>query len=187
MTLLLTGVLLWAIVHLMPSVSPGTKASAVGKLGENGYKGVFSVLLLLAIFVMVMGWRSIEQPEFLYHLPAWTRHMGMLIVVIGFILMGAANYPSRIKRVIRHPQLTGFTLWALAHIGMNGDSRSVVLFGGLGLWAILEIVLINRRDPEWVKPKPLGWGRELAGVLVSLAVVAVFVFVHPWIAGVAIW
>ena len=187
MTLLLTGVLIWAIVHLMPAVSPGTKSSLVAKLGENGYKGLFSLPILAAVFLMVMGWRSIEQPEYYYFLPPWSRHLGMLIVVIGFVLMGASNYRSRIKRVLRHPQLTGFMLWALAHLMMNGDSRSVVLFGGLGLWAILQIVLINRRDGAWVKPEPSGWGMELGGLLVSLAVVALFVFIHPWVAGIPIW
>jgi uncharacterized membrane protein len=186
MALLVIGVLLWAATHLMPSVSPGTRVTLVGKLGENGYKGVFSLLLFAAIALIVVGWRGIEQPEYLYFLPAWTRHAGMLVVVVGFILMGAANYPTRIKRIIRHPQLTGFILWALAHLAMNGDSRSVVLFGGLATWAVLEIVFINRRDSEWVRPEAPGWGREAVGVVISLAVVALFVFIHPWIAGVAI-
>ena len=186
MVVLASGVLLWAVVHLLPSLSPGARAAAVSRLGENGYKGVFSLLLVLAVFFMVMGWRSIEQAAYLYHLPPWARHVGILVVVAGFILMGAANYASRIKRRIRHPQLTGFALWALAHVAMNGDSRSLTLFGGLALWAILEILLINRRDTEWVKPEPVSWGRELTGVFVSLVVVALFVFIHPWIAGVAV-
>jgi uncharacterized membrane protein len=186
MVLLTLGILLWAAVHLTPSVAAPFKARLVARMGENGYKGVFSLLLFAAIALIVFGWRSIDQPEYLYFLPAWTRHAGMLVVVIGFILMGAANYPTRIKRVIRHPQLTGFILWALAHLAMNGDSRSVVLFGGLATWAILEIVFINRRDTEWVKPEAPGWGREVVGVVISLAVVVLFVFIHPWIAGVAI-
>ncbi len=186
MALLLIGVLLWSATHLMPSVSRGTKVGLVAKLGEGGYKGVFSLSLLLAIALIIIGWRSVDQPQYLYFLPAWTRHAGMLVVVIGFILMGAANYPSRIKRVIRHPQLTGFALWALAHLAMNGDSRSVVLFGGFALWAILEIIFINKRDREWVKPEAPTWSREVIGVVISLAVVVLFVVIHPWIAGVAI-
>ncbi len=186
MVLLVAGVLLWAAVHLTPSVAPPLKQSLVGKMGENGYKGIFSLSLLLAIALIVIGWRSIDQPDYLYFLPAWTRHAGMLVVVIGFILMGAANYPSRIKRLIRHPQLTGFTLWALAHLAMNGDSRSVVLFGGFAIWAILEIIFINKRDGEWVKPEAPAWSREVIGVVISLVVVVLFVAIHPWIAGVAI-
>jgi hypothetical protein len=37
-----------------------------------------------------------------------------------------------------------------------------------------------------VKPEAPGWGREVVGVVISLAVVVLFVFIHPWIAGVAI-
>lgn len=186
MILLTAGVLLWALVHLTPSLAAPLRTQLVARLGENTYKGLFSLLLFGAIALMVLGWRSIDAPTYLYFLPAWTRHAGMLVVVIGFILMGAANYPTRIKRLIRHPQLTGFTLWALAHLAMNGDSRSIVLFGGLAIWAVLEIVFINRRDPAWVKPQAPGWGREVLGVVISLLVVALFVVIHPWIAGVAL-
>ena len=56
---------------------------------------------------------------------------------------------------MRHPMLTGFALWALAHILVNGDGPSVVLFGGLLLWALAEIVIINRAEPQW-SPPPRG-------------------------------
>lgn len=186
MALLTIGVALWAIVHLMPALAPGLKSAAVVKMGEKAYRGLFALLIFLSIALMVMGWRSIEQPVYLYVLPPWTRQIGILIVVFGFLFMGAAKYRSRIRQYVRHPQLTGFALWALAHVGMNGDSRSLVLFGGLGLWAILEIFLLNRRDSTWAKPDPVSWGGEIVGLLVSLGVVALFVFIHPWIAGVAL-
>ena len=40
----------------------------------------------------------------------------------------------------------GTLLWATAHLLTNDDSRSVALFGSLAVWALLEIVLCNRRD-----------------------------------------
>ena len=112
--------------------------------------------------------------------------LGMLLVVIAFILMGASNYPTRIKQYIRHPQLTGVIVWAFAHLMLNGDSRSVLLFGGMALWAVLEIVFINRREGEWTKTHVPGWGREVRGLVISLVVVVVVVMLHPYIAGVPI-
>ena len=110
----------------------------------------------------------------------------MLLVLLGFILFVASGQPTRIKQYLRHPQLTGLILWAAAHLLMNGDSRSLVLFGGLGLWAILEIVFINRRDGEWVKPEVPALAQDIKILVISVVVYVAVAFAHPWLAGVAI-
>ena len=74
---------------------------------------------------------------------------------MGFILFFAAYPPTNVKRLLRHPQLTGVALWGVGHLLANGESRSIVLFGGLTLWAIAEIVVINRRDGARDKPAPV--------------------------------
>lgn len=186
MNLLIAGVLLWSLAHFIPSLAQPLKQSLVGKAGENGYKGIFTLLMFASLAMIIFGWRSIDQPTYLYTLPFWTRHLGMLLVLIAFILFVASGMPTRIKQVLRHPQLTGMAIWAAAHLMMNGDSRSLVLFGGLGIWAVLEMVFINRRDGEWVKPEVPGMGQEVKILVISLVMVGVVIFAHPWLAGVAI-
>ena len=110
----------------------------------------------------------------------------MLLILVAFILFGASNYPTRIKQLIRHPQLTGVIVWAFAHLLLNGDSRSVLLFGSLGAWAVLEIIFINKREGEWVKQPPPGWAREIRGLVISLVVFVVVVMLHPYMTGVSI-
>ena len=78
-------------------------------------------------------------------------------------------------------------LWAIAHLLANGDSRSLTLFGGLGAWCIVMILLINRRDGAFVKPQAPSWTVELVGIAIGLAVYALFIFLHPWIAGVPLY
>ena len=58
MTLLTIGVLLWAFAHLFPSLLPDTRSRLIGRLGENAYKGLFALNLVIAILMMVFGWRS---------------------------------------------------------------------------------------------------------------------------------
>jgi len=185
MGLMIAGLLIWSLVHLTPSLAPPLKQKLITQLGEKTYKLLFAVLIFTALALIVFGWRS-TLPSYLYQLPGFTRHIAMLLVLIAFILFGASNYPTRIKQFIRHPQLTGVIVWAFAHLVLNGDSRSVLLFGSMGVWAILEIVFINRREGEWVKQPVPGWAREVRGLAISLAVCVVVVMLHPYIAGVSI-
>ena len=59
-----------------------------------------------------------------------------------------------------------------------------ILFGGLGLWAALEIVLINRAAPLWAKPAPAPLGKEIGAVVGAVVVFAVAGYIHgivgPW-------
>lgn len=185
MELLIAGLLVWYVVHLMPSAAPALRQKVLGRLGENRYKAVAAVLLLASVALIIFGWRS-SVASHLYQLPGFTRHLGMLLVLIAFIIFGTTSYPSRIKQYVRHPQLTGVSIWAFAHLMMNLDSRSIVLFGSMLIWAVLSIILINRRDGEWVKPEVPGWAREIRGFVISLVVFLVFMFVHRWITGVPI-
>lgn len=185
MTLLIAGLLVWSFVHFIPTLASPLKQSLLDRFGPNGYKLIFSVLILLSLALMIFGWRSIE-PTFLYMLPYGLRHVFMLLILIAFILFGASHHPTRIKSFIRHPQLTGVALWATVHLLLNGDSRSVVLFGGLAVWATLEMIFINRREGKWVKPAAPGWGQELKGLAISLVIFVVVAMIHPYIAGVAL-
>ncbi|MFW2439261.1 MAG: NnrU family protein [Arenicellales bacterium] len=185
MELMIAGLMLWSVVHLFPALAPGLRHSLVGRIGENGYKGLFALLIVLSVVLIVFGWRH-TIPNHAYLLPSAFKHVAMFLIVAAFIVMGAAQYPSRIKRIVRHPQLTGVMTWAVAHLLLNGDSRSILLFSWLGAWALLEIILINRREGVWVKPASPTWGREFRGLAISVIVIVVVVFIHPYIAGVPV-
>lgn len=185
MGLLITGLLIWSLVHFVPSLATPLKQKYIEKLGENGYKLAFTVLILISLALIIFGWRS-SVPTMLYVLPPIFRMISILLILIGFILFGASHSATRIKSYVRHPQLTGVIVWALAHLMLNGDSRAIVLFGGLGIWAILEIIFINRREGAWVKPAAPGWAQEFKGLAISIVVFVVVVMLHPYIAGVPI-
>ena len=185
MALLITGLLIWSLVHFVPSLAKPLKQKCIEKLGENGYKLAFTALILISLALIIFGWRS-SVPTTLYVLPVIFRIFSILLILIAFILFGASNYATRIKSYVRHPQLTGVIVWASAHLLLNGDSRALVLFGGLGIWAILEIIFINQREGAWVKPPAPGWAQEFKGLAISIVVMLVVAMLHPYIAGVPI-
>jgi uncharacterized membrane protein len=184
MTKLVLGVFLWSFTHFIPAVAVDFKKNLIAKLGENPYKGIFTVLMVLAIYLVISGWKA-TVPESIYLPPLWGRHATSLLVLVGFILFIAPYLPTNFKRVLRHPQLTGVACWGIGHLLANGEARSIVLFGGLAAWAIIEMLLLNRRDGARVKPDPAPVKNDIILVLAGIVVYAVVAMSHQWLFGVS--
>jgi uncharacterized membrane protein len=93
---------------------------------------------------------------------------------------------TAVTRRIRHPQLTAVKTWAVAHLLVNGDLASVLLFGGLLAWAVVSVILINRAQPDWTRNPPVPVGKEVMAVVGTLVVTAVVMGIHNWL-GVQPW
>jgi uncharacterized membrane protein len=186
MSMIYAGLFLWIAIHLFPSVTPAGKQQVIAKIGDKAYQGIISVLILCGLLLIIFGWRN-ATPEFIYNPPVGIRHVAMLIAVAGIILFISANFPTRIKRFIRHPQLSGVLLWSIAHLLLNGDSRSVTVFGALAAWSLISMFTINRREGNWVKPEPgKGWWLEAVIIIVGLVVSAVIVRFHQYLSGISL-
>ncbi len=186
MAILMTGLLLWVVVHFIPSLAQPLKARWIQRTGPMGYQGSFALMILLSVVLIVIGWRS-TVPETVYVLPAFSRHLAMLLMLLAFILMGASHAKTRIKRMVRHPQLTGLMVWAVAHLLVNGDTRSILLFGCLGLWAFFTVIAINRREGDWQKTEAPNMAVEIRGLLISFAIFIAAAFAHRWFTGVPLF
>jgi len=83
--------------------------------------------------------------------------------------------------------LTGVAVWGIGHLLANGDIRSVILFGGMTIWAIVSMITISRNEGAWVKPAEVA-GVKREGILLGITVVVYLVlFVsHRWFAGMPI-
>ncbi len=177
MHFLIPGVVLWSVTHLMPAIYPPLRTRLIERLGIGPYKGLFSLDIIIALVLIVVGWRSAAATP-VYVPPLSVGPWVLLLMLISVVLFVAASLPTNIKRRIRHPQMTAVIAWSLAHLLTNGDSRSVVLFGGLGLWAILEILMINRRDGAWTAPQAVSGTRDLAVLLLGGVAFAALMYFH---------
>ena len=183
MAILFLGLALFILVHLIPVFATGVRASLVEKLGPLPYRGVFSLLIIASIYLIYLGWTGTEV-TWLYTPPAWGYHVTPLLVLIGFILFFSSKAPTNIRRVIRHPQLTGVTFWAVGHLLANGENRSVLLFGALLIWATVSAIGANRRDAEWVKPPRQVFIKDIVTILIGVAAFVGFAMIHEWLIGV---
>ena len=124
MALFLVGITLFCLVHLFPALAPGARDNLVFKLGENPYKGIYSLLILAGVVMIVFGWKS-TIPSPLYVPPLGPGILPSLLVLAGLVLFFASQMKGYLKRTLRHPQMIGTLLWAGSHMLTNGDSRSV--------------------------------------------------------------
>ncbi|SET52472.1 NnrU family protein [Oceanicella actignis] len=180
MTLLILGLALWWIGHLFPLVTPGARAALAARLGENAYKGLFSLAALAAIALMVVGYR---QADFipLWEPPAWARHLNNLLMLFAVGLFGASHSTGNVKRFVRHPMLSAVAVWAAAHLLVNGDAASAALFGGMGLWALAAMRAANARDGAWTRPAPAPLRKDLILVAITLVAYAAIAAIHGWL------
>jgi len=188
MTRLVIGVLLWSLVHFIPSVASDFKNNMVARFGENPYKGLFVVLMIASIYLMISGWSSMTpvEPDVLmavYTAPEWGGHLAAVLILLGFILFFAPYPSNNFKRLLRHPQLIGVVAWGVGHLVAVGTARAIVLFGGLAAWALIEIFLINRRDGPWLKPDKAALKNDVTLVAFSVLVYLAFLYTHHMLFG----
>ncbi len=172
---LIAGVLLWSGSHLWKRLAPENRK----RMGEAG-KGLVAVLSLAGIVLMVLGyrWAPVDQ---IWPTSRGSVHFNNLLVLLAFYLFAASGMKTGVTRFVRHPQLWAVRLWALAHILVNGDLASFILFAGLFAWAQVSALLINRDVPYWDKNPPVPMGKEIGAALGALVVFGVVAMIHLWL------
>lgn len=175
MALMIGGIVLWYLGHFFKRLAPGPRES----MGNAG-KGVAAALVLAGVVMMVIGYRGAEFIN-VWFPPVWTVHLNNLLMLFAVILFGMGSSKGRARAWLRHPMLTGTLVFAIAHLLVNGDLASIVLFGALGVWAVLEMLVINAREPAWVRPEPGPASGDVRLVIISLVVFAVITGLHSWL------
>jgi uncharacterized membrane protein len=176
---LVLGLALWIAAHVFRRVAPAARAALHERMG-GASKGLVAAALALSVVLMVIGYRwSAFVP--VWTPPAWGVHLNNLLMVVAVVLFGVGNSKSRLRGIMRHPMLIGFATWCVAHLLVNGDLSSIVMWGVLLVWALAEIRLINASEP----PPPPYEGGSVAGDvrlgLISLVVFVVIVAIHGWL------
>lgn len=175
MILTILGLAVWSGSHLFKRLAPEARAA----MGDRG-KGLVALLSLAGIVLMVIGYRGWDG-AFLWNRAAWMTGVNNLVMLVSVYLFAASGMKTAVARRFRHPQLTGVILSSAAHLLVNGDVPSLVLFGGLALWAIVSIVLINRAEPRWTPPAAAPNAGKEAGAAIGAVVVTVALgYAHIW-------
>lgn len=133
-----------------------------GALGENAFRGLYSLVALASLVWVIAAYREAPYVELwpvgveLLHLPLLLMPLACALVVAGLstrsitmvggeAMVGDPDPVNGITTITRHPFLWGVALWALSHLAANGDMAGLVLFGGMTVLALGGMVHIDYR------------------------------------------
>lgn len=160
-TRLAIAALAWFLLHAAVAGS-GLRRVLVGRFGDKAYRGGFSLASVASLWWLVAEYRGAPfRPLAQVH---WALDFVPVIVMpFAFVFfVGAFTVPSPtavggekhladaepargLLRVTRHPFLWSVVLWAIAHLLVNIDVGSLLLFGSLGVTALRGSFDIDRK------------------------------------------
>ncbi len=173
--ILIVGVALWWLAHLFKRMAPARRAA----MGDAG-KGVVAGALVLSIVLMTLGYRGTGFVH-VWAPPEFMMHVNNLLILVAIFMMTPAPKRGNLIAGMRHPMLTGFGLWAAAHLLVNGDLASILLFGGLLVWAIVTPRVINAAEPAWTAPTGGSYSRDAMFGAASVIALVVIGYIHSWL------
>jgi uncharacterized membrane protein len=143
--------------------STGLRATLIGKIGEGGYRAVYSLISLAAFVWLVMAYGAAPLMP-VWFPDTWMWFVPLAVMPLAFLLLvGGVSTPNPtavgqekllkqelgprgVLRITRNPVMWGIGLWSLAHMVPNGDWASLLFFGTLAVLALLGSVLIDAKN-----------------------------------------
>ncbi len=184
MLILTIGLALFVLVHLVPA-QPGLRAGLIGRLGENGYKGLFSLVAAGGLALIVLGFAHAEHIG-VWEPPGWGRHVTLTLMMFVFPLLVMAYLPGRLSAKIKHPMLAAVKIWAFAHLFIRGDAASMLLFAVFLGWAVYDRISLKKREAAGqvsIRQGPVR--NDVIAIVAGLAIYAVFLkWGHDLVVGV---
>lgn len=187
LAIMILGLALFTGVHLV-TTQRDFRASLIARVGEGAYKGLYSVASIIGVVLIGWGFARYRAAGYIpvWDPPTWTRHVTVMLTWLAIICVVAAYIPGSIKTTLKHPMLVGVKLWAFGHLVSNGDLGSIVLFGGILAWAVVDRISLKRRtDPGGIVIPVGGRRNDIIALAVGTAVYLALGFLfHPLVIGV---
>jgi uncharacterized membrane protein len=183
---LIAGLAIFLGAHSVRIFAEDWRTAQVARLGEKGWKGVYSLVSLIGLVLLIWGFGQARlEPVVLWSTPLWTRHLAALLTLLAFVLIAAAEVPGNaIRANLKHPMVLGVKVWALAHLLANNTLADLILFGAFLLWSVFDFRSARRR-PADLGAEPVSAARTaLVVVGGGLAWAAFAGFGHQWLIGV---
>jgi uncharacterized membrane protein len=181
MILLGLGVVLFALCHLTLAVPQAKDVlrRAFGKFYGPG----FGVLSLIPMALIILGWRMSPFVP-VYEPPSWGRIATFLLVAVAFVCIGIFVFRGSCRQRLRFPLAFAVVFWSLGHLFANGDAASLVLFGGMLIYALAHLALGYANG---IRPSPIvRQGHDVLSIVIGVALYGVVAQLHALFTGVPV-
>ncbi|MGH6685051.1 MAG: NnrU family protein [Pseudolabrys sp.] len=165
------------------------RAAAIARLGL-GYRALFGLVSLAGLVLIVYGYGQYRAHGWiqLWSPPIFMRHITVGLMLFAVIFFTAAFVPSHIKSKLKHPMLAAIKTWALAHLLVNGDLGSILLFGSFLAWGVYARIAAKRRGDAGTTTAPAGWTDDFIVVVLGIVIYLALGFAfHPILIGVPVF
>lgn len=175
------GVVLFALCHLTLAV-PQANDALRARFGKS-YAASFGLLSLIPLALIILGWRmSAFVP--VYDPPFWGRIATFVLVLVGFLCLGVFIFRGSLRQRLRLPLAWAVVFWSVGHLFGNGDRASLVLFGGMLIYALAHLGLGLANN---IRPSPVvRQGHDVISILVGIALYGVVAQSHALFTGVPV-
>lgn len=176
MTWLALGLALFLGIHLTQAMTPRWRQAMIARLGEKGWKGLYTVVSLIGFSLILWGYHlARQQPVVLWPAIRGMNHAAAALMLVAMVLLAAAYVPrNHLKAKLQHPMTLAVKTWAFAHLIANNTLADVMLFGSFLVWAIVVFRAARRRPAPPTAPATLAG--TLGTVVLGVAFWAFFAF-----------
>jgi uncharacterized membrane protein len=190
LAILILGLVVFVATHVFVTRRKA-RAALIARIGLLAYRGLFSLVALVALSLIVWGFGSYMHAGYtqIWTPPSWMHHVTVALVWPAIILVTAAYIRGNIYRRLKHPLLAGVKLWAVAHLLSNGDLGGIILFGTILGWAVYDRISLKHRADADGLAIPVGGGRNdvIAVVVGTLLYLALGFLFHPLFIGIPVF
>ena len=173
----LGGVLVFFATHYFSAFRRRDGSGLVKSLGPGPYKGLYSLLTIAGFVALIWGYANLKPWITLAEPPDFMRHIAMTLMLPAIILLVAAYVPAGfMKKTVKHPMLAAVKIWALAHLLVNWDVGSLILFGSFLLFGVVDRIAVKRRGDVGAAAATPNIMGDLISLVVGLAVYGLLVF-----------
>ncbi len=186
MTIFVIGLIIFFGVHILPLTPLRDRLHA--SLGENPYKGLFSLVSLIGLGLILWGFSMLRSGPAafpIYWPPEWTKSVTGIMVLVAFICLVAAYTKGRLKTWLKHPMSIGIALWSVGHLMSNGRQAAVILFACFLAYAVIDIVVnLARGKGPTHEPRLSG---DIIAVIGGIVAYGLFAWLHQYMVGIPLF
>jgi len=189
MILLILGLIIFLGIHTVRIAAPEYRTRFIATRGDSAWKGLYSIASIVGFVLIIWGYGIARQTAPVLYVTNYNMvHVTATLMLIAFVVLASFHMPAgKIRATLKHPMLVAIKIWAVAHLLVNGDLASIILFGSFLVWAVADRISEKRRFRAGLTKNPVfvSYRYDVIAIVVGVILYGLFIWkLHYWLIGV---